>query len=60
MITIQFVTSNERRDRLAANSYPLLTEVVLKLDWVLFGALEWTDFCIGPGSSDLIGELEWI
>ena len=58
MITIQFVTSNERRGRLAANSYPLLTQK--ELDRVLFGAPEWTDFCIGPGSSDLIGGLEWI
>lgn len=60
MITIQFVTSNERRDRLAANSYPLLTEAVIELNWVLFGAPEQTNFCIRPGSSDLISGLEWI
>lgn len=33
---------------------------VMELDWVLFGAPERTDFCIGPGSTDLIGGLEWI
>ena len=33
---------------------------VMELDWVLFGAPERTDFCIGPGSNDLIGGLEWI
>ena len=35
-------------------------EPVMELDWVLFGAPERTDFCIGPRSSNLIGGLEWI
>ena len=30
----------------------------MELNWVLFGALERTDFCFGPGSSNLIGGLE--